>query len=441
MMRSFTMLSIPIILIVLFAERLHTVQSFASPSIRGTRNCRQTKAAAATSRCELQLTDTPVETSSPSPRWHYVPRDVLLGQEAVADEAMHVMSGCDAVVATLDMNEGRINPNMMWARTFHDHCTNTLQNIMIEDSSTKVVDEGQINELNVPTEALEAIQATHRWSSNFVRNLQLCPWAGSSLDTIGAIRYWVLLIDEDNDGLCNNRNDDDSIYARDVHMQTILKSMEDVVRDAGEHLGQITSSRGEEYIDPIDPSVAISFIILVDKASNNANSSPDLSPAPSSLPDFGTFHEYFLDLEDRLLDECDEYWDSVEEDDEEDAEAANNKGPLGCEITIAPFHPRWKFGSDGGNDNHATVQAIDYEKRTPYPTISIVKSSAIDALMDERAAQTHTATNDNEDGPASAPVTERIADLNEKILEGLGKEKLKELFDDEVVKCPHHGGV
>ena len=51
-------------------------------------------------------------------------------------------------------------------------------------------------------EAIIAIENTRRWSEDFVRKLGLCPWAGSSLNTIGAIRYWVLLVgcDDDDDG-------------------------------------------------------------------------------------------------------------------------------------------------------------------------------------------------------------------------------------------------
>ncbi|EJK58615.1 hypothetical protein THAOC_21246, partial [Thalassiosira oceanica] len=49
-----------------------------------------------------------------------------------------------------------------------------------------------------PRSAVEAIEATQRWSSNFVRRLNLCPWAGQSLDTPGAMRFWVLLVGGDD---------------------------------------------------------------------------------------------------------------------------------------------------------------------------------------------------------------------------------------------------
>ena len=58
-------------------------------------------------------------------------------------------------------------------------------------------------------EAIVAIENKHRWFKDFVRKLGLCPWAGSSVDTIGAIRYWVLFVgcdDDDDDG--DGGNDD-----------------------------------------------------------------------------------------------------------------------------------------------------------------------------------------------------------------------------------------
>jgi hypothetical protein len=76
------------------------------------------------------------------------------------------------------------------------------------------------------------------------------------------------------------------------------KMMEGIVRDAGRHLMQITvaplSNEGDYYnnaFDAIDPSVTISFVILIEQL---------------ALP-FVAFHKYFIELEDKLLDECDIY--------------------------------------------------------------------------------------------------------------------------------------
>jgi hypothetical protein len=209
-------------------------------------------------------------------------------------------------------------------------------------------------------------------------------------------------------------------HVEDKRRAAILEQMEGIVRDAGKHLMQITtspSSKEGEYnnaFDAIDPSVAISFVILVEQP---------------SLP-FVAFHEYFIDLEEKLLDECDAYDDdetSQEEDEKEDDDGCSTVDniPIGCDITVAAFHPQWRFGQDGGNDYE---EAVNFEKRAPYPTISIVRSSAIDVLM-----------NDDDDSvviDCSAPATRRIADQNEKTLRDIGIDKLRELFDAVVIKGP-----
>eukprot|EP00984_Skeletonema_dohrnii_P017500 scaffold7985_cov108-Skeletonema_dohrnii-CCMP3373.AAC.1 len=271
------------------------------------------------------------------------------------------------------------------------------------------------NNSSPPIEALKAIQATHRWADKFVRQLNLCPWAGSSLDKEGAICYWALLIDE--------HDDDEGV---------VLNKMEEIVREAGVQLTLATSDEEGDGGGRIDPSVAISFIILVPmkRRPNNINS--------DALPDFGSFHEFFIDLEDRLLDECDDYWDEIdaadnnneEENETNDNTVLSNVNSLGCEITIAAFHPKWQFN---GSNEQTDGDAIDYEKRTPYPTISIVMSSVIESLMKERE---EGGGSDEDNGTSSALATERIADLNEKTLCAIGRERLKEIFDEEVLGCP-----
>lgn len=237
--------------------------------------------------------------------------------------------------------------------------------------------------------------------------------------------------------------------------RVVLDKMEDIVREAGVQLTLATSNdnnkddNGERGGGRIDPSVAISFIVLVPiKRGTNSNC--------NALPDFGSFHEFFIDLEDRLLDECDDYWDFIdsthehdnsksENYDEEtiDKNTISNYNSLGCDITIAAFHPKWQF-NDGNSSNEQSdddgdAAAIDYEKRTPYPTISIVMSSVIESLLKEREDGGGGGASDDNDGAASALATERIADLNEKTLCAIGVERLKEMFDEEVLRCPMEG--
>mmetsp|Transcript_35849 Transcript_35849/g.52563 ORF Transcript_35849/g.52563 Transcript_35849/m.52563 type:complete len:141 (+) Transcript_35849:1139-1561(+) len=123
---------------------------------------------------------------------------------------------------------------------------------------------------------------------------------------------------------------------------------------------------------------------------------------------------------------------------------------------MAPFHPHWHFApsslfddddnqeecgrykeegefnnyDDGdGNDAHSSNNSsmiksgyeedeehpIDYEKRTPYPTISLVRTSAIVAGGDEKA-------------------TQRIGRHNDDILNDVGLHVLREIFRDSVMR-------
>lgn len=332
----------------------------------------------------------------------------------------------------------------------------------------------QITTSPPPKEALEAIEATHRWASNFVRPLRLCPWAGSSLDTPGAIRYWVVVLDPNEDNIDNELN------AVEVQCQRII---EGTVREAGRHLQQITSfsERNDDDEDVIDPSVAIAFVIIVSREKSSAKlslsslQSMDQGSPQEMRLSFDSFHEFFFDLEDRLLYECDVYWDEAEESSADDGGFDGNDSitddtakdaPIGCEITIAAFHPQWQFSApecdDGCNNSEndgivregtistAPTAPIDFEKRTPFPTISIVMSSAIDALMKDRDQQQKQHNLNKTDSKInggdiqliaatnysnSVPVTEKIARMNENTLNTIGTEKLMYLFDKDVMKC------
>ena len=54
---------------------------------------------------------------------------------------------------------------------------------------------------------------------------------------------------------------------------------------------------------------------------------------------------------------------------------------------------------------------------------------AIDALMNEDTGR-------DSDSGLSAPVTERIADRNERTLKSFGIEKLRKMFNSDVLQCP-----
>jgi hypothetical protein len=88
-----------------------------------------------------------------------------------------------------------------------------------------------------------------------------------------------------------------------------------------------------------DPQTAISFVILINDKMSGSNSLP-----------FDEFYNRFLDLEDEFFD--------------------HDNLILRHHITLAPFHPEWMFAED--------EPVLAFEKRSPYPTISIVSAQTIE---------------------------------------------------------------
>ena len=91
--------------------------------------------------------------------------------------------------------------------------------------------------------------------------------------------------------------------------------------------------------------------------------------------EFGSFYDWFLDLE--------ETWDLMDS------------------VIVAPFHPDWAF--DGELDN------LQYEKRSPFPTVSLVSTNVVDA--------------------AGEVATKRIGEHNEQLLLSKSVKELQSLWD------------
>lgn len=120
----------------------------------------------------------------------------------------------------------------------------------------------------------------------------------------------------------------------------------------------------------VDANVAISFVVTTD------------------FWEFGSFYAWFLDVEDAFLDSSFD------------------------DVTLAPFHPDWLFQDD--------EPALAFEKKSPYPTISIVSRAVVDK--------------------AGKEATSSISGHNEDILLGRGFENLRELYQRQVFlhpKPPH----
>lgn len=354
--------------------------------------------------------------SDDSKSWHYVPHN---GFDSATNKDDTLYS-CDAVVSILDVQNNALN-EYRWIHSIQHDESASSQDEYVANKNTSSTDH-YIQPPNLPTSAMNSIKATHRWASHFVRRLQLCPWAASSLDTFGAIRYWILLVDDNTHG--GHDGHDDDVWYENI----VFHHMERMVHEAGVQLEQITQPNSEKIEcdtkKSIDPSAAISFVIC---APYNSSCRDDTDVS------FESFHEFFVDLEDQLLDECDDYWDGIDAtwENENDDSRANDESdiPQCCKITIAAFHPNWRFNSQGTDD--MKVSAVDYEKRTPYPTISIVMSSAIDSLVPK---DDH---DDERKESGSSVVTNRIAASNEQTLCGLGVDKLKEIVVNDVLRFPN----
>ena len=214
---------------------------------------------------------------------------------------------------------------------------------------------------DIPNRANDAICQTLRWCLNFVLELNLCPWAKLSLKDKMAIRLKVM------------------------DQESGIGCFEQIIRESAKELIKITD---EGYVDE---NVAITFVVALPKDEENWYDF-----------EFDKFYDFSVDLEDRLFEEAEESND-------------NSDVPIGEEITIAPFHPDWAFASDSGN---IKLEAVDFEKKSPFPTISLVKS-----LVIERAGEESTI---------------RIGQNNKMILEKHGVEWLKSFYKENVTKDGGH---
>jgi hypothetical protein len=159
--------------------------------------------------------------------------------------------------------------------------------------------------------------------------------------------------------------------------QAIRIYVVDNIEDFEESLQTISKRFIEDLkASSIDPNAAIAFVVL-------ANSDADWS--------FPSFYDWYIDEEDNMLD------DAVEDD----TSIANY-------VTWAPFHPAYQFDGDD--------ECLWVEKRSPYPTVSIVSSAVIDSAGDS------VATN--------------IGENNEEILRKKTASQWQELYDASVRSKP-----
>jgi len=232
-----------------------------------------------------------------------------------------------------------------------------------------------------------AAEATLRWCNDFVAALGLCPWAKLSLATKNAIRIKVV----------------PQIMGIDAFERVIRSSATELLRITGHEEYRCNDTDtvlgDDDAILYVDPNIAITFVVALPVDCENNDNLPEF--------EFNSFHDFAVDLEDRWFDEADAFADACNEgicnDDDEWLT------PIGDLVTLAPFHPRWEFGGGGGGGS----DSVAWEKRTPFPLVSVVRSDAIEAAGEES--------------------TSRISAHNEDVLQGMGSHALHALFEEKVL--------
>jgi hypothetical protein len=240
----------------------------------------------------------------------------------------------------------------------------------------------------------EVAKLTFLWCNEFVSKLGLCPWAKLSLSRPGTVRVRIL---------------------RDLsshNVRSALKSYEYAIRNAASELLSVTGNSERNgvvhairmNVDPtdeahdslklegppaIDPKLAITFVVLAPSEPNSIASMPTQLHSFSKSLSFPHFHEFLNDLELQLFDEADS--------------GISSTGDL---VTMAGFHPHWEFY--GLPDS-----PLNYEKRSPYPTVSLVLTEGIEE--------------------AGEIATEQIAKHNKNILNSIGTQGLEQLFQNKVL--------
>lgn len=240
-----------------------------------------------------------------------------------------------------------------------------------------------------PYVGVEAAQSTLRWCDEFVAKLGLCPWAKQSLSRSGTVRIHIVRTNYRN-SVANLGGYEDAIRSAAADLLLVTNHITD---DSRKNNVQVPDSVGKtekiklcyEVDGPpvVDPKLAITFIVLAPSESLSV---------PGSSISFPEFYEFVDNLESKLFDEADA--------------GISSTGDL---VTIAGFHPQWEFLG-------LTNSPINFEKQSPYPTVSLVLTESIDEAGQE--------------------ATERISKHNKEVLSSIGIQMLSKIFREKVIRPP-----
>jgi hypothetical protein len=201
------------------------------------------------------------------------------------------------------------------------------------------------------------VQQTWAWCRHFVLPLQLCPWARASLETPQA--FQIFLVEEVDDyNMIENVADSQAVY--DSLLDDVGRRFEDFLE--------------EQQPESSMESAAIFFVVFVESASSSSSSSSE-KERRSPMKDFGDFYDWFCRFE--------ETWELLDT------------------VIVAPFHPNWSFAGE--------AESLSFEKRSPYPTVTMVSAQVVDA--------------------AGEAATEQIGKHNEQVLLSKTTEELQGLWN------------
>jgi len=235
------------------------------------------------------------------------------------------------------------------------------------------------------------------WCEDFVLALDLCPWAKASLQTRGAMRFFLVppSFQASKAASASEMTLEERYDLEEFETQRMGRIVDNVAgRFQAEILNPTTTTTTTamasslmepelECDDAAAPSVleraAIYFVIFL---SPTDTSSP--SPFPLLSDSFPDFIDWFTEMEDNWPEEFDD-------------------------VIVAPFHPSWEFGSPSAGDYSVDANSeacLDYEKRSPYPLVTLVSTGVVEK--------------------AGMAVTEAIGEHNKGVLMGIEEKKQQE---------------
>jgi hypothetical protein len=169
---------------------------------------------------------------------------------------------------------------------------------------------------------------TWNWCEHFVSKFNLCPWASASLHAKGAIQLNIIQSIHSS-SITNQRHEECGT----------MNLFEDTIRTVAEAFCQKLQD------NRLDPNTAIAFVVLDDQL------------------EFGVFYEWFVDFEENWL-----------------ARADGNPETIENKIVLASFHPDWSYAGEKDDP-------ISFEKRSPFPTVTVVSAAVIDKAGDAATKQ------------------------------------------------------